>query len=66
MDIDENAPGNISQKGVTGATDNETGHDPKRDEAEVPLPADDEAPVDDEMIDIDATHPVASEHPGTR
>jgi hypothetical protein len=30
MDIDESAPGNISQQGGTSSTDNETGHDPKR------------------------------------
>ena len=63
MDIDENAPGNISQQGVTVATDNETGHDPKRDKSEVPLPADDEAPVDEEMTDVDANNSVSSEHP---
>ncbi|MHC8367495.1 hypothetical protein ACYZT9_16955 [Pseudomonas sp. ZT5P21] len=63
MDIDENAPGNISQSGVTGSTDNEAGHDPKRNETEVPLPADDEAPVDEEMADVDASNSVASEHP---
>ena len=63
MDIDENAPGNISQKGVTSGTDNETGHDRKRDEVEVPLPADDEAPADEEMTDVDAARPVSSEHP---
>jgi hypothetical protein len=28
MDINPNAPGNISQKGKAGATDNETGFDP--------------------------------------
>ena len=27
MDIDKNAPGNISQQEVTRGTDNETGHD---------------------------------------
>lgn len=63
MDIDENAPGNISQKGVTSATDNETGHDPKRNEPEVPLPADDEAPVEEDMSDVDANNSVSSEHP---
>ncbi|UZE14784.1 hypothetical protein [Pseudomonas sp. B21-053] len=63
MDIDENAPGNISQKGVTSDTDNETGHDPKRSEPEMPLPADDEAPVDEEMVDVDAVNSVSTEHP---
>lgn len=63
MDIDENAPGNISQAGVTSTTDNETGHDPKGKEPEVPLPPDDEASVDEEMVDVDATNSVSSEHP---
>jgi hypothetical protein len=63
MDIDKNAPGNKSQQGVTGGTDNETGHDPKRKEPEVPLPPDDEAPVDEEMVDVDATNSVSSEYP---
>jgi hypothetical protein len=63
MDIDEKAPGNLSQQGVTDSTDNEAGHDPKRDEPEVPLPADDEAPVDEEMADVDANNSVSSEHP---
>jgi hypothetical protein len=63
MDIDENAPGNKSQQEVTRTTDNETGHDPKRNEPEVPLPADDEAPVDEEMADVDANNSVSSENP---
>jgi len=66
MDIDENAPGNISQRGTAGKTDNETGNDPKPNEAEVPLPADDEAPVDEEMADVDANNSVSSEHPEPR
>lgn len=63
MDIDENAPGNKSQQEVTRTTDNETGHDPKRDEPEVPLPSDDEALVDEDMPDVDAKNSVSSEHP---
>lgn len=63
MDMDENAPGNISQKGVTSDTDNETGHDPKRNEPEVPLPADDEAPIDEAMADVTAVNSVSIEHP---
>nr|WP_314643825.1 hypothetical protein [uncultured Pseudomonas sp.] len=63
MDIDENAPGNKSQQGVTGGTDNETGHDPKENEPEVPLQGRDEAPVDEEMADVDANNSVSSEHP---
>ncbi|MFJ7281877.1 hypothetical protein [Pseudomonas sp. NPDC099000] len=63
MEIDENAPGNISQAGVTNTTDNEAGHDPKGKEPEVPLPADDEASVDEDMTDVDANNSVSSEHP---
>jgi hypothetical protein len=63
MDIDENAPGNKSQQDVTRSTDNETGHDPKRDQPEVPLPADDESPLDEDMTDVDAANSVSSEHP---
>lgn len=32
MDIDEKAPGNMSQQDGTNSTDNKTGHDPKRSE----------------------------------
>ncbi|MBS4080902.1 hypothetical protein [Pseudomonas rustica] len=63
MDIDENAPGNKSQQDVTRTTDNETGHDPKRDQPEAPLPADDESPLDEDMTDVDAANSVSSEHP---
>lgn len=63
MDINENAPGNISQQAVTRGTDNETGHDPKRDEDNIPLPSDDEAPLEEDMSDVDAADSVASEHP---
>ncbi|MDF9893446.1 hypothetical protein [Pseudomonas donghuensis] len=63
MEIDENAPGNRSQQVVTRATDNETGHDPRREESEVPLPPDDEAPVEEELSDVEANNSVSSEHP---
>ena len=63
MDIDESAPGNISQASVTNTTDNETGHDHRENDPEVPLPPDDEAPVDEEMVDVDANNSVSSEHP---
>lgn len=63
MHIDENAPGNQSQQDATRPTDNETGHDSTRDKPEVPLPADDEAPVDEDMADVDATNSVSQEHP---
>lgn len=63
MEINENAPGNISQQDVTRATDNETGHDPKRDQDNIPLPPDDEAPLEEDMSDVEAADSVASEHP---
>jgi len=63
MEINENAPGNISQQAVTRGTDNETGHEPKRDDDNIPLPPDDEAPLEEDMSDVDAADSVASEHP---
>ncbi|MBM3104289.1 hypothetical protein IIE18_04040 [Pseudomonas sp. V1] len=66
MDIDENAPGNTSQQGGGGKADNETGHDPKHKEGEIPLPADDQAPVDKELADVEANNSVSSEHPEPR
>lgn len=63
MEINEKAPGNVSQQEVTRNTDNETGHDPKRDEDNIPLPSDDEAPLEEDMSDVDAADSVASEHP---
>ena len=63
MDIDENAVGNMSQQDVTRRTDNETGHDPRKDQPQVPLPPNDEAPVDDDMTDVAANNSVSSEHP---
>ena len=63
MEINENAPGNISQQAVTRGTDNETGHDPKHDDDNIPLPPDDEAPLEEDMSDVDAADSVASEHP---
>lgn len=63
MDIDEDAPGNRSQQAVTRTTDNETGHDPRKDESPVPLPPDDEAPLEEDMSDVAATDSVTVEHP---
>jgi hypothetical protein len=63
MEINENAPGNISQQDVTSGTDSEAGHDPKRDEDKIPLPPDDDAPLEEDMSDVDAADSVASEHP---
>ena len=63
MEIDKKAPGNQSQQAVTRETDNETGHDPRRREGAVPLPPDDDAPLEEDMSDVDAADSVASEHP---
>lgn len=63
MEIDENAPGNRSQQDVTRETDNEAGHDPRRNESEVPLPPDDATPVEEELSDVEANNSVSSEHP---
>ncbi|WLH49767.1 hypothetical protein [Pseudomonas tolaasii] len=63
MDIDEKAPGNISQQEATGGTDDETGHKPNRDEDIIPPPLDDESPLEEDMSDVEAADSVASEHP---
>lgn len=63
MEINEKAPGNLSQQAVTRGTDNETGHDPRRDEDALPLPPDDDSPLEEDMSDVDAADSVASEHP---
>ena len=63
MEIDENAPGNQSQQAVTRTTDNETGHDPRYRGSEAPLLPDDEAPVDEDMTDVDAVNSVSTDHP---
>lgn len=63
MDIDEKAPGNVSQQHVTVGTDNETGHDAKTHEAEKQRPADEDADLEEDMADVDAADSVAPEHP---
>lgn len=63
MHINEDAPGNISQQQSARIAGSETGHDPKHDEDAVPLPPDDEAPLEEDMSDVDAADSVASEHP---
>ncbi len=63
MEINEKAPGNLSQQAVTRGTDNETGHDPRRDDEAVKLPPEDDAPLEEDMSDVDAADSVASEHP---
>lgn len=63
MDIDEKAPGNISQQGVGGTTDNESSRDPEPDNAKLPLPDDENSLLDEEMVDVDANNSVSGEHP---
>lgn len=63
MDIDENAPGNLSQKGVAGKTDTEAASDPGKGETQVPLPDDADASLDEEMPDVEANNSVSEEHP---
>lgn len=63
MEIDEIAPGNKSQQRETRTADNEAVHDPSWNQYEVPLPPDDEAPVDEDMADVAAIDSVSSEHP---
>ena len=63
MEINENAPGNISQQDVTRGSDNDAGLDPRRDEDGIPLPPDEDAPLEEDMSDVDAADSVASEHP---
>ena len=62
MDIDENARAK-SQQGVGEKTANERYRGPGAGEAEVPLPPDDESPIEEEMDDVDANNSVSSEHP---
>lgn len=63
MDIDENALGKQTQQAVLHTTDNQTGQAPTRDEPEVPMPPDDEAPIEEDMSDVKAANSVASEYP---
>ena len=63
MEINPNAPGNISQKGVNSQADNETGFDPRaQGGAGQPEPADEELGFDPESPDVsdpavDPLHP---------
>lgn len=63
MDIDENALSKQTQQAVLNTTDNQTGQAPKRDKSEVPMPPDDEAPIEEDMSDVEAANSVASEYP---
>ncbi|WP_339406448.1 hypothetical protein [Pseudomonas helleri] len=63
MDIDENAPGNVSQKVRAGVTDNETGVDPKIKDPATPVTSKDDARLEEDMSDVEAADSVTSEHP---
>lgn len=63
MVIDENAPGKVSQQGIGVKHDDETPQGRGAKEVEVPLPPDDESPIEEEMDDVDANNAVSSEHP---
>ena len=71
MEIDESAPGNMSQQVVTRTTDNETGHTPRRDEPEVPLPPEagsgraDDPDADPQMNDQDENYKEARDEPAS-
>jgi hypothetical protein len=60
MLIDKNAVANMRPQGGTLSVKDDVAG---RTEPEVPLPADDEAPVDEEMADVDANNSVSSEYP---
>jgi hypothetical protein len=47
-------------------TSEESVPDAQRTQTEVPLPADDQAPIEEEMKDVDANNAVSSEHPEPR
>ena len=63
MDIDENAPGNVSQKVRAGITDNETGVDQKTKDTATPVTSNDDAHLEEDMSDVEAADSVTSEHP---
>ena len=44
---------------------NSTGHDPHIHGEDVPLPADDDAGVEEELFDVDVNNSVSSEYPET-
>lgn len=46
-------------------TTDSTGHDPHIHGEDVPLPADDDAGVEEELFDVDVNNSVSSEYPET-
>lgn len=63
MVIDENASGKVSPQGIGVKRDDETPQGRGAKEVEVPLPPDDESPIEEQMDDVDANNSVSSEHP---
>ena len=63
MVIDDNAPGEVSQQVICDKHGDETSQRHGTKEVEVPLPPEDESPVEEEMDDVDAKNSVSSEHP---
>lgn len=63
MDIDENAPGNVSQKVRAGITDNETGCDQRNKDPAAPVTSKDDARLEEDMSDVEAADSVTREHP---
>lgn len=51
MATDKNAAKDLSQPVMSGSVNTESGRDPAPNEPEVPLPPDDEAPVEEELIE---------------
>jgi hypothetical protein len=50
----------------TARTDEEKAPDPTETGGEIPLSPDDDAPIEEEMKDVDANNAVSSEHPEPR
>ncbi|MBV4542200.1 hypothetical protein [Pseudomonas vlassakiae] len=62
---DWNPPGNPGSD-QDAQQQRENGTARTQENVEVPLPGDDEAPVEEEMQDVDANNSVSSEHPQPR
>jgi hypothetical protein len=63
MKFDEDVAGSKSYQDLLNTTGNKAGRDPERKQPEIPLPADDEAPVEQDMADVEANNSVSSEYP---
>ena len=56
----------VERDNGTARTQEDTAQQSSNREGEVPLPADDESPIDQEMRDVDANNSVSSEYPQPR